>query len=255
MPWWIYTRATRGRDWYNANNWLKSPVAMWEGVFLKDGRVTKLDLYDKNMQRGLPPSIGDLDALEWLSLYYNPGLQSIPGELYSLTNLHYLDLDITGITKISPSISLLTNMDTLWIGGNNYETKIPVEVFSLTKLKVLEMAGAGFRGAIPNEIGSLTELEALWISNMPKGERDIPASMASLSKLSFLNLSGTPFTGGLENIAGITSLKSLFLYNSPLALTTLPSSLSGLTNLESLNMSGGRFFCWTSCCDLGSSTS
>jgi len=234
-------KATRGRDWYNANNWLKSPVAMWEGVFLKDGRVTKLDLYDKNMQRGLPPSIGDLDALEWLSLYYNPGLQSIPGELYSLTNLHYLDLDITGITKISPSISLLTNMDTLWIGGNNYETKIPVEVFSLTKLKVLEMAGAGFRGAIPNEIGSLTELEALWISNMPKVRGDIPASMASLSKLSFLNLSGTPFTGGLENIAGITSLKSLFLYNSPLALTTLPSSLSGLTNLESLNMSGGDF--------------
>ncbi|MEQ8582280.1 MAG: FG-GAP-like repeat-containing protein [Marinoscillum sp.] len=234
-------KATRGRDWYNANNWLKAPVAMWEGVFLKDGRVTKLDLYDKNLQRGLPPSIGDLDALEWLSLYYNPGLRSIPGELYTLTNLHYLDLDITGIDKISPSIGLLTNLDTLWIGGNNYETKIPAELFSLTKLKTLEMAGAGFRGTIPDEIGSLTELEALWLSNMPKIRGDIPASMSSLSKLAYLNISGTPFTGGLENIAGVTSLTSLYLYNSPLALTTLPSSLSALTNLESLNMSGGDF--------------
>lgn len=232
--------STDGVNWNNSQNWMIAPAVMWEGVFLEEGRVTMLDLTDKNMQRGLPPSIGDLDALEWLSIWHNPELRYLPGELYGLQNLHYLDMDATGITNISPAIGLLTSLDTLWIGANQYEGDIPPELFSLTNLRVLEMANTTFSGDVPAEIGNLTNLRALWLSGNNNMTGTIPPEMANLSNLEYLNISNTPFSGGYGHIGSLTNLTGFYLYNSP-ALANYPGEYAALTKLTTLGLSGADF--------------
>ncbi|MEQ8473539.1 MAG: FG-GAP-like repeat-containing protein [Marinoscillum sp.] len=233
-------RSTGGQNWNYSENWLTSPAVMWEGVFINNGRVTMLDLTDKNLQYGLPPSIGELDALEWLSIWQNPNLKYLPGEFFSLSNLHYLDMDVTGITKFPEAIGLLTALDTLWIGSNQFEGDIPSEIFTLTNLKTLEMANTTFSGDLPAEIGNLTKLEALWLSNSPKMSGSIPPEIANLESLKYLNISYTPFSSGYENIAGLANLESLYLYGSPV-LASYPGEYSALTNLQTLGVSDADF--------------
>jgi|GEM_PF-1098745 len=233
--------ALKGDSWNNAGNWLRAPLVMWEGVFITNGRVTKLDLFNQNLQGGMPPAIGKLTALEWLALYNNQGLSYIPGELYGLTNLHYLDLDATGIDRISPSINLLTSLDTLWIGSNDYRTTIPKEIFDLTNLKVLEISGTGFKGQLPEEIGQLTNLEALWLNYNMRMSGAIPSSISNLTKLRYLNISNTPFSSGLDNVMSLTELRYLYVFYSPLVVDQMPSTLSNLTKLTNLGLGGADF--------------
>ncbi|MFY0608652.1 MAG: VCBS repeat-containing protein [Cyclobacteriaceae bacterium] len=252
--------ATQGYQWNDSENWLSAPVAMWEGVIIEGGRVTELDLGLKNLIGSVPPTIGQLDALKRLSFWNNPEIGNFAGELYGLSNLTFLDLANVGLKKISPSINLLTNLDTLWIGDNPIRGSVPNELFDLTGLKLLDLRNNSFSGSFPNDLNRLTNLEhfnlfgstdissipdvfdqlpnlkKLYISYMDNMTGPIPSTITSLSNLEELNLSGTPFTSGLELVGSLTTLRSLWLYGSPLAYTSLPSEFSALTNLETLGL-------------------
>lgn len=229
-------KATHGENWNRPNNWLEAPVVMWEGVFLKEGRVYKLDLYEQNLQGGLPPAIGNLDALTWLNLWNNPGMEYLPGELFSLSNLHYLDLDNVGLRRLSPGINQLQALDTLWIGVNPFDGAIPKSIFSLTNLKLLGMQNTTFSGELPEEISQLINLEGLWLNGNSELFGDLPAGFSNLSNLKYLNLSNTPFTGGLENVGALTNLEQLYLYGSALSYIELPDEFANLTNIERLGL-------------------
>ncbi len=224
--------ATNGENWNNAYNWLNAPVMSWEGVFIENERVTKLDLFNKNLQSGLPPAIGDLDALTWLSLYNNPNMGYVPGEFYGLTNLTYLDLDNSGLRRLSPGIKEMTNLDTLWVGGNPYENKLPLELFNLTGLMTLGLHNTPFEGQLPSEIGQLVNLKQLWLNNNPGVIGNIPASFENLTELEYLNIANSGFTGGLEHVGALTSLKQLYIYAVPAAHDELPDNFANLTNME-----------------------
>ncbi len=227
--------ATNGEEWNDAENWLTAPVAMWEGVILENSRVTLLELGNKNLNGPIPPAIGNLSELSWLSLYNN-NLGYLSGELFGLQKLHYLDLDNTGLTKLPPAINQLTLLDTLWIGGNPYQGKIPKELFDLVNLRLLGMYNTEFSGSIPNEISKLTQLGYLHLGQNLKMTGGLPDGISALTEMRYLNLSNN-FTSGLEKIATMTNLQSLYLYDSPLAEKTLPNELSSLVNIERLGLS------------------
>ena len=67
-------------------NWSTAvAIAQWEGVTVSRGRVTEVSLYKKSLSGALPPALGSLTHLEWLSLFGNQ-LTSIPKELDWLRN-------------------------------------------------------------------------------------------------------------------------------------------------------------------------
>lgn len=258
--------ATQGQNWNNSANWKNAPLVMWEGVFLDgSGRVTMLDLTDKNMQGGLPPAIGDLDALEWLSIWNNENLSYLPGEFYGLPNLHYLDMNNVGVEQLSPAIGLLSSLDTLWIGSNSLSDGLPAELFDLTNLQVLEMANTQL-SEIPEGVTTLTNLRALWLNNnqnmagvIPANIGDltnleylnlnasgaltgeIPSSIANMSNLEYLYVNNTNFTGGYQHIGALTNLRVLYVINAPAIATDLPDSYSNLVNLENFVFGVGNY--------------
>jgi Leucine-rich repeat (LRR) protein len=93
--------------------------------------VTHVNLFDKNLTT-LPPEIGNLKNLEYLSLGSNE-LTTIPKEIGNLTNLEVLWLTGNQLTTIPPEIGNLKNLEGLSLYDNPLTT-LPPEIGKLTKL-------------------------------------------------------------------------------------------------------------------------
>ena len=64
--------ATDGPNWNNNTNWLSdAPLGEWYGVTTEAGRVTELILSQNQLSGEVPPELGRLTDLEWLSLWGN----------------------------------------------------------------------------------------------------------------------------------------------------------------------------------------
>ena len=132
--------ATGGPNWVNSTNWLTDAVLdEWFGVKTShNGRVTRLDLGRNNLIGVLPPELGNLSDLYWLSLPHNQLSGSIPPGLGGLANLNGL---------------------VLW--DNQLTGAIPVELGNLASLFYLGLFRNQLTGAIPAELGSLANLGSL----------------------------------------------------------------------------------------------
>jgi Leucine-rich repeat (LRR) protein len=71
----------------------------------------------KNKLQSLPDSIGNLHALQELSLSYN-NLQSLPESIGNLSSLQYLDLFNNNLQSLPESILSLTKLNTLSLRKN-----------------------------------------------------------------------------------------------------------------------------------------
>ena len=102
-------RGTATLDWTAT-----STISTWEGVGLNAGstRVTALDLDDEDLDGAIPPTLGDLSALETLDLSDNDLAGRIPYELGSLANLQTLRLSGNTFTGcIPPALENVTTND------------------------------------------------------------------------------------------------------------------------------------------------
>ena len=86
--------------------------------------VTHVNLFDKNLTT-LPPEIGNLKNLEYLSLGSNE-LTTIPKEIGNLTNLEVLWLTGNQLTTIPPEIGNLKNLIRLDL-NRNPDLKITID--------------------------------------------------------------------------------------------------------------------------------
>jgi len=125
--------------------------------------VTKVYLYANDFTT-LPPEIGNLINLEWLSLGGNE-LTNLPKEIGNLINLEELNLDCNHFTTLPPEIWKLKNLKTLDLGHNPLTT-LPPEIGNLTKLEGLSLYGNQLT-TLPPEIGNLKNLETLYLSGNP----------------------------------------------------------------------------------------
>ncbi len=158
------------------------------------------------------------------------GIDELPAEIGSLTNLTWLDLSDNQLTAIPPEIGKLTRLTRLYLSRNQLTT-IPLEMGTLTNLTRLTLAHNQLR-IIPPEIGKLTRLN--WLHLYENQFTTIPAEIGKLTQLTKLYLYHNRLTTIPPEIGQLTQLTRLSLYNNQ--LTALPPEIGKLTQLYALQL-------------------
>ena len=126
-------------------------VSLWGQVYSIED-TDSLNLFSDQLTGSIPPEIGNLTNLRYLSL----GSQltgSIPPEIGNLTNLTFLNLRWNQLTgSIPPEIGNLTNLTFLNLYDNQLTGEIPPEIGNLTNLTYLDLDNNRLTGIIPDEI-------------------------------------------------------------------------------------------------------
>ncbi len=163
-------------------------ISTWEGVELRNGKIVTLTLELKNL-RILPPEIGQLNRLEMLELQRNeievlpPEIgkldqllqlnlqdnsidsESIPKEIWNLSNLRGLNFAKNNLTSIPSEVGDLINLTHLILFDNQLVI-LPSQIENLTKLKELSVFKNKLT-SVPPELGNLTALDVLLLYNNP----------------------------------------------------------------------------------------
>ena len=156
-------------------------VTLW-GVEYDVATTTSINLENQGLSGSIPPEIGCLTNLTYLSLSYNQLSGEIPSSIGDLTNLYSLRLrDNQLIGEIPSEIGQLTNLTSLSLSYNQLTGEIPSEIGNLTNLTyLLYLHNNQLTGEIPPEIGNLTNLNQLWLkNNQLSGE--IPPSICNIA--------------------------------------------------------------------------
>ena len=197
-------RATGGSGWTNSTNWLsRTPLGEWYGVETNaQGRVTGLrlggwdeaarDFIGNGLVGSLPPELGTLSQLRWLTIGGNSGLTGpIPGALGNLAELESLFLQDNWLTgSIPAALGRLGSLESVGLDGNALTGSIPAELGNLANLELLTLTGNLLSGPVPSALGNLvrlTQLDPGW--NLLSGP--LPASLTRLTALRRLTLEGS----------------------------------------------------------------
>ncbi|MGB1293829.1 MAG: leucine-rich repeat domain-containing protein [Flavobacteriales bacterium] len=110
--------ATNGDQWTNNTRWLQNNnVSSWYGVTVElvggEKHVTKLSLYNNNLNGFIPDAIADLPYLKEINFGYNNlsgGISSNTSTLDSLENINVRNCQIPGVLDLSnnPNLSQVT---------------------------------------------------------------------------------------------------------------------------------------------------
>ncbi len=161
---------TDGDNWADNTNWLTDwPLDEWHGVATdSDGRVTDVTLHSNNLSGPVPPELGYLSSLQWLSMWDNNLSGPIPSELGDLSNL-----------------------ERLYLPYNDLSGPIPPELGDLSNLGYLYLHRNGLSGTIPPELGDLGSLERIYLHNNADLEGELPSSFSKLTSLEEFLAHGT----------------------------------------------------------------
>ncbi|GLU12776.1 hypothetical protein SLE2022_294350 [Rubroshorea leprosula] len=141
--------------------------------------------------------------------------------------------------EISPAISVLDSLTTLFLPCNNISGKLPPQIINCTKLRVLNLTLNYMVGSIP-DLSVLKNLESLDLSiNYFSGK--FPSWVVSLTGLIRLGIGNNDFDEGEipEGIGNLKNLTWLYLAQSNLR-GEIPESISELKALKVLDMSRNK---------------
>ena len=191
-------------------------ISDWEGVAIRDNRVSSLLLVEDRLNGAIPSELGSLANLKGLYLPSN---------------------DLTGV--IPPELGNLANLYALGLGGNQLTGEIPPKLGNLSNLEVLELDGNRLTGEIPSELGNLSNLEALGLSGNRLTGR-IPPDLGNLPDLLDIYLDNNQLTGAIPlELGNLANLMHLYL-NSNSLTGAIPSELGNLANLVIFDLRGNQ---------------
>lgn len=252
-----------------------------------------LSVSNNTPNQPLPAAIGHLSNLEFLSLEVDiqngsdlvfPSFEQLVNlkELYlsgparsyqGLEKLQNLKaLEIYGLRNDIPdAIWKLTNLERLWIVGDQFTGSLSPEIGNLKKMKSLKIDKSAFIGkvaslqeALPETIWELENLEILFlrracvggtispnVSNLKKIRQiniincgltgEIPNEIYTLPEITKLELYNNQLTGTLSpEVGNLATLEYLWVNDNQLA-GTLPATLGKLSKLESLKVENNQF--------------
>jgi Leucine-rich repeat (LRR) protein len=130
-------------------------VTLWGVVYSVEDTDT-LYLYNNQVTGVIPPEIGNLTNLTYLSLWDNELSGEIPSEIGNLMSLQALGLSWNQLSGEIPSeIGNLTNLTRLYLHENQLTGSIPPEIGNLTNLDDLFLSNNQLTGEIPESICDL----------------------------------------------------------------------------------------------------
>ncbi|HNX43928.1 MAG TPA: T9SS type A sorting domain-containing protein [Bacteroidales bacterium] len=213
-----FYNSTGGPYWTNHTGWLTGPVSSWYGVTVEGNRVSKLAMYNNNLNGSIPSDIGNLSDLTNLALGYEPMLYGvIPQEIGQILELKGLFIGNCTINGTIPNtIGNCKNIHWLQLFGNSLTGAIPPEIGNLDSLLTLDLYDNQLTGPIPPEIGNCTQLVELLLNNNQLSG-SIPAELANCNQIQTLDLSYNQLDGEVPyELAGVTSYGFLYLNNNHL---------------------------------------
>jgi hypothetical protein len=144
-------------------------------VTLGAGCVGSSDVPGPGLQEATPP-IGSVSiALD----LHGRGLEAIPANVFSRTDLERLDLSGNRLTGAPPSeIGKLKNLVSLDLSKNGL-TGLPAELGQLRELEELIVSDNALTG-LPLELGHLAKLRILDVSGNPYSTKDLDAISSKL---------------------------------------------------------------------------
>ncbi|MEO1049459.1 MAG: hypothetical protein AAFX87_02485 [Bacteroidota bacterium] len=233
-----------GDSWNNRTNWpttaefeTMEPVGSdvfgtWEGVTVRDGDVVKFD-FDERSRFTVPPSIGDLSALESLFIQGQSIVSPLPDEVGGLSSLKELAIYNTLIPGGIPSwVTQLTNLEQLSILFTPTQGEI-FDLSALNNLKSLSFFGTQLTGfadgaQLPNN------LKELHLGLNPFNST-FPELIFQYTSLELVQITNSGLTGVIpEEIASLVNLRNLTVYENnlegelPEAFGNMPFSFLGL---------------------------
>jgi len=204
--------------------------------------ITYINLSNKNIERTMPESFGNLPNLTVLNLSNNKisgslpndfstleslvelnisnnQISNIPEGIEELTSLKILDASSNQLTTFQKKITELPLLTDLNLSDNQIKDEIPSCIGNLVNLRVLNLEGNNFSGAIPGTIGRIEKLVTLNLANNIL-EESVPSILGVLTNLRYINLSHNNLSGkfptsefeGLRNIAEISLDNNFLLY-------------------------------------------
>ena len=208
-------------------NWnATTAVSSWTGITLSGNpsRVTTirfiqrvLPVIPSELNGTLPPELGQLSALQSLTLQGQAFTGSIPSELGDISTLQYLVVSGAMLTgSIPPELGRLSNLLQLQLNDNSLTGEIPSELGGLSNLQRLVLNGNSLTGEIPSELGGLSNLQRLVLNNNSlTGE--IPSELGGLSNLTWLTLANNMLSGEFPRwVKNMGSLTTLTIQRNPL---------------------------------------
>ena len=233
--------ATDGPNWRNRRNWLSNlPLDQWNGVAVRNGRVTGLLLIGNRLKGRIPPELGNLSELERLSFSGNQLRGSIPSQLGKLANIKWLILSSNRLTGSIPlALSRLAQLERLILGSNQLTGSIPPQLGNIGKLRELDLGFNRLTGSVPSELGRLAGLELLiLVANQLTGS--IPPELGNLASLRELSLEQNQLAGPIPpELGNLANLQRLALSNNPLR-GPIPPELGSLANLLTLGLTSSQ---------------
>ena len=125
-----------------------------------------------------------------------------PSGMLRVTDLSIVERELTGF--IPAAIGRLTQLDSLWLGGNQLAGEIPRELGNLSELTLLSLYTNEFTGEIPPELGRLSKMYGMSLEyNRLTGA--IPPELNGMRLLEGLWLKGNDFAGCLPHTLHGTS--------------------------------------------------
>jgi len=151
---------------------------------LKECYIDKNELVDS-----IPPELGNMNSLLYLSFNENYLEGTIPVELFNLKNLQILSLSSNQLNGGIPhEIGNLSNLTQLSLVFNQLKDNIPESITRLTNLQHLDLAGNQLTGPIPPALGSLKNLQVLNL-NSNELEGCFPESLLKLCTIPTITFS------------------------------------------------------------------
>ncbi len=237
---------------------------------------TRLQRPGNRLAGRIPPELGNLANLEWLTLGVNALSGPLPPELGKLVNLRILWLTGNLLTgSLPPELGNLTSLERLDLAiGYDFSLDpprprsflsgtLPRELGKLVNLKRLNLFGHKITGEVPPEFGRLVQLQYLGLQcNRITGplsselrylrdlrflslfgnrlQGDFPAWLGELTRLETVDFTNNALTGAIPpGVGALTRLGKLYLPGNSLS-GPIPTEIGRMTNLGALVLGGNQ---------------